>query len=194
MSKRATGWSVAVASALVLAPAAFAQKSQTQGTTQEKSAQSGQQKVAEACLKDLQAFSDRMNKDGYWLTGWGTRWGSGTATPPPGEKAQPRQSRSDDGNPPKQAELRAAADDDQMAPWGASRWGIESPRYQIGTLYRAANVLAHRGDQQACNAVLAELKDVYTGHVAALKKAGVEPGEITSWRQEQIADARPVTD
>ncbi|MGE0717596.1 MAG: PRC-barrel domain-containing protein [Alphaproteobacteria bacterium] len=133
--------------------------------------------VAQQCLDDLRALNQKAQRDGYWLSGWGTMWGTGTT---PAGRASPA-ARS----------TRTAADG--QAPWMGARWGMTSPRYQLRTLYGAANVLAHRGDQDGCRAVIAELRSLYDNYVVELKAAGVEPGEITSWRQEQILSAQPVT-
>jgi sporulation protein YlmC with PRC-barrel domain len=214
MTKKPLGYGVAFVTAAVLASGSWAQQSKPQTpkgqeTQQNKpldqKQQQGQQQgqgeqsqMAQKCVQDLRALSERMNKDGYWLTGWGTRWGSEAATrttPPPGTGQPPPAGTGQ--KPP----AGTAAPSGQTAPragtmgpdpWRDARWGVESPRYQISTLYRAANVLAYRGEQQACDGVMAELRDVYDDHVADLKQAGVKPGQITTWRQGQIAAAKPV--
>ncbi|ANW00895.1 hypothetical protein LMTR13_12645 [Bradyrhizobium icense] len=53
-------------------------------------------------------------------------------------------------------------------------------------------MLAHRGDQEGCARVVAELRDLYTNYVGELRQAGVDPGRVTSWRQERIVAAQPV--
>ena len=157
---------------------------------------SAQRQVAQQCMNDLQAFSRKMDADGFWLTGYGGRWGYGVArqpvaTPPPaaagGTAATGQATMS--GTPTGTA---AAID---RGPLGAAAgYGMTAPRYQIRTLYQASNVLAHRGDEQGCQAVMAELRDVYNQHIQTLRTAGVEPGQVTSWRQERIVAAKPVTD
>src|SRR4051812_21955205 len=85
------------------------------------------QAVAQQCLNDLSAFGERMDKDGFWLNGYGYRWAY--------------------GYPPT-----------VVTPWGAlPEFGVNSPRFQIQTLYSAASVLARRGNEQACQTVLTEL-------------------------------------
>lgn len=122
-----------------------------------------QSAVAQQCLNDLNAFGERMDKDGFWLSGYGYRWGYGV---PPGV----------------------------VTPWGAvAGFGINAPRFQIQALYSAASVLARRGNEQACQAVLAELGQVYGQRVAQLRQAGIEPGQVISWRQRLILAAQPVT-
>ena len=122
-----------------------------------------QQAVAQQCLNDLNAFSERMDKDAFWLNGYGYRWGYGV---PPGI----------------------------VTPWGAlTGFGINSPRFQIQTLYTAANMLARRGSEQPCQAVLAELGQIYGRRIAQLRQAGIEPGQVIAWRQRLILAAQPVT-
>jgi len=50
----------------------------------------------------------------------------------------------------------------------------------------AAIVLARRGNEQACQAVLAEVGQVYGQRVAQLRQARIEPGQVISWRQRLI--------
>ena len=104
-----------------------------------------------------------MNKDGFWLTGYGRRWGYGV---PPAI----------------------------VSPWGAViGFGRNAPRFQIQSLFVAASVLARRCNEQACQGVLAELGKVYGERVAQLGQAGIEPGQVISWRQRLILAAQPVT-
>jgi sporulation protein YlmC with PRC-barrel domain len=81
-------------------------------------------------------------------------------------------------------------------PWPAdpAGFGPRAPSYQIRTLSAAGNVLAHRGEEEACRAVLAELRTAYDEYVGYLQEAGLQPGEIATWRQEQMAAAQPVTE
>ncbi|MDQ2081093.1 PRC-barrel domain-containing protein [Xanthobacteraceae bacterium Astr-EGSB] len=136
---------------------------------------------ASQCRNDLLAVSRRMDKDGYWLTGWGSRWGYGVA---PADRRLPATAA--------RPSVDARAPGVSAAPWGRSQYGISAPRYQIRTLHSAAGVLAARGDEQGCQAVLSELRQVYDAYVADLRRMGVEPGEVANWRQERIAAAKPV--
>ncbi|WP_245261689.1 PRC-barrel domain-containing protein [Ancylobacter sp. FA202] len=168
--------------------------------------QQGQRQVARQCLDDLRAFNDQMNEDGFWLSGWG---GAGMQADLRGARtgaaadgyatSAPRAPAS--GNVPANQSPAARAPNTQdnavtqaRPPWGGSSWGIASPPYQIRTLYAAANVLGQRGDQQTCNDVLAEMKGVYGDYTGRLRQAGIEPGEVTSWRQQNLVGARPVTE
>jgi len=163
----------------------------------------GQQQVAEKCMRDLTAFSVLMNKEGYWLSGY--RQGFGWNTPgrvgmdgarttavpaktPAGTATMSGNSSggsaaSITGNPPGAA---------GTAPWGNMTWRT-APAQEIGTLYRAAAVLAHRGDEQTCQTVLGEVREVYGEYTGQLREAGVQPGQMVSYRQQQLAAAQPVT-
>lgn len=143
--------------------------------------------VAERCLQDIDSFAQEMRGDEFWLTGWGTRWGYGAGPAP----AQPPAAAAD--APP----ADATAEPPAAGPWGTAGMGVSgvhSPRYQIETLYSAAYVLAHKGEEDGCQYVLSELQATYSDYIARLQEAGVEPGAVTDWRQEQIALAEPVTE
>lgn len=163
------------AAALWLAPSgAFAQEGAQQ--------QDQQVQVAEQCLQRLQQATVRMQEDQFWLTGWGR--GYGTAQPMAGA--------------PDMAPVDGAAG---TAPLGAdpltgdprgTAEGIHSPREQVRALYFAAQVLAHRGEEEGCDYVAGQLETIYAGYVQQLEEAGVSPASITDWRQEQLALAQPI--
>ncbi|BBK35942.1 hypothetical protein STAQ_10200 [Allostella sp. ATCC 35155] len=179
--------------------AAAAQQSQQNAKQQTQQRNTGQ--VAQGCLNDLRAFNDRMRQDGFWLSGWGTYGNYVTgAMNRPGTTGAMNQPVTTAGRADSTA-TRAQRDDVNQrntammtgrSPWGNAGWGISSPPYQIRTLRAAANVLGHRGDQDGCRQVLAELREIYGGYADQLRQAGVEPGQITSWRRERIVSARPV--
>lgn len=204
------------ATALLLAAPALAQstKSQSQSATQATGSQpqgaKGQSpqgqtmqgaggEVARACLDELQQLAARMDDDGYWLTGWGSRWGYGIGPMGAPAAAGPRVSTApvtppaDSATDQRERAQMDVAPDNRLGPWGpGTRYGIMAPSYQIRTLYAAANVLAHRNDQDGCEAVTAELKQLYNGYVQELRTAGIEPGAVRDWRVQQILLARPV--
>lgn len=187
MHMRSVFYAAVAASALTLGlPAAVAQQT-TQGTGSDGQQQQQQQQNnrAEQCLNDLQALNERMQEDGFWITGWGSRWGYGTG---PGTA----QSMDGDAGTGGAAGTGAAPTAPGAGPWGTQRWGITSPRYQIQALQQATSVLGNRGNQEGCQAVLAELRQVYDGYVSELEEAGIDPREVTDWRQAQIASAKPV--
>lgn len=169
-----------MATAMLVAGAATAnaqtQQNQRQ-TPQQQQQQAAQPKerakaAAGQCLGDLAAFEKQLQQDSYWVTGWGTRW---------------------IGAFPSGAAPGAATGAIVAYPWGSrAPYGISSPRYQIRVLHSAANVLGHRGDQEACSKVVGELREIYGRHVEDLRRAGIKPGDVQSWRQERIVAARPV--
>lgn len=147
----------------------------TQNTSpQQQAAQpidSGKQNaVGQSCEKDLAKFDARMRQDDFWVAGWGSRYAAPMATP--------------------------AAANATAGPWGRNTalYGWDSPRYQVRALHAAATVLAHRGDETACSQVVAELSRLYEGYLADLRKAGVKPADIRTWRQDRLVAARPVQD
>lgn len=199
MATAATKLLTGLAAGALIAGAAQAQTAPQQGQQQQQAPQQAQQpdqqqpsspqqpqqqavtrprqELAQQCMRELQSLSARMEEDGYWIAGWGNRWG-GYPGPYRGDAATTG---------------AAGWRTDAAGPWGPqARFGINSPRYQIRILYSAANVLAHRGDREGCTRVVAELGDLYTNYVEELRQSGVEPGRVTSWRQERIVAAQPV--
>lgn len=153
---------------------------------------SGDMQVAEQCLQDLVAFNETMREDGYWISGWGSRWAYGPR--PIAPVATPPAVGNGDAAAATDGDTSASESMATVGPWAGPRWGMTSPRFQIGTLHTAANILAHRGDQDGCSATLAELKQIYDGYVGELQAAGVHPTNVTSWRQERIIAAKPISE
>jgi sporulation protein YlmC with PRC-barrel domain len=153
--------------------------------------QPGQQ-IVQQCLDQLEQFRLAAMQDGFWIGGWATRWGYGTAAaPPPGAPAP--------GIPPAGAQTGVP----QTGAWGvAGPWaaaglpavGILSPRHQMRTLYSATMVFAYRGEEEACQFSLAELQEIYDETMETFRETGLHPGEIVTWRQEQILASQDVTE
>lgn len=202
---------LAAAAAPLALGAATAQAQQQQVPLFDPPAQTqpiqAQTQAGQGCLADLQAFARRASEDGYWVTGWGVGWGGmgpavGTADPlATGTAVAPGATATGMAPPaaapaPMPAEgVRAGA---PHGPGGQPQMGTTavetSPRLQIRTLYGAANVLAQRGNEQGCRTVLQELVGIYDGFVQDLREAGIQPGEILTWRQEQLVAAVPVAE
>lgn len=155
------------------------------------------QDVAQQCLDDLAALGQRMDEDGYWLVGVRDRWGTAgwgdlaTGTGPayyPGVGLPPEGMAGD----PTTTGTAAAPDPTVAQPaWGL---GIRAPGVQIETLFRAAQILAIRGDQEGCDMVLAELRTLYEDYATRLEEAGVDPGQVATWRRDMLLTAQPVSE
>jgi sporulation protein YlmC with PRC-barrel domain len=192
---------IALTSGAVLAQTTQQPAGGTQGMASE-----AQPQVAEQCLADLEALGARMNEEGWWLTGY--RPGVGAvdpaAAPPAATAPAPTVSGADraarvGAGPEAQPGATSpgtapmAADDPMASPWADVGW-TASPRYEMRTLYSAANILGQRGNEEGCQAVLAELENTYGQYVVQLEELGVQPEEVAGWRGEQILAARPVTE
>lgn len=184
----------AIAAAWLLVPGiAMAQAQQPAQPAQQPAAQA---QPASQCTSDLQAFGRQMNEEGFWLTGArrGYGWfGYGTpyATPArPGVAA---------GAAPGMVSGTGATATGQSAtgggaatPFAGMDWRM-APTQALRTLYTAAHVLAQNGSEQTCQSVLREARDLYGAYTTQLRQAGVDPNEVRSWRQRQLALATPVT-
>jgi sporulation protein YlmC with PRC-barrel domain len=167
--------STAIAAAMIAmgATSALAQDQQENG-----------QQTADACFTQMNQFAERMNADQFWISGWGT---SGYGSPPAPQSTQAPDVVTDPtGTDPAAPNTGMAAD-----PRGEIA-GIEAPRNQIRALHGAARVLAHRGDDDGCEYVVAKMNEVYDDYSQQLQSAGVDPAEVTGWRQEQLAMAEPL--
>lgn len=171
---------ITVASILALSVPAQAQE--TQNANEPVTAENSQ------CLHDMQQLAQRMEDEGYWLAGYpGARTGGyGTRYPygPTGGAVAPSAT----------ADADTATDpavDQPVAPWADVGWR-ERPQYEIGTLFRAANVLASNGNEQACQAVVQATEERYAELVGELRELGVDPEQVSAWRQSEIAAAEPV--
>ncbi len=147
------------------------------------SGQTDQPQVAEACVQDMNAFAQRMNEDQFWLSGWG----GGYATAMPATTAAPAGGTTGAGGTAVASDPAGVAVDPR-----AQVEGIVSPRYQVRTLYGAAQVLAQRGDQEGCEFLVARMNEIYDDYSQTLQDAGVDPASVTTWRQEQLALAEPL--
>lgn len=127
---------------------------------------------AELCLSDIRAFSEQMQKDGYWLggsaygygyplDGYGYGYGYPMGGYPPGNTNLYQNARSG---------------------------------YEVRNLMTSANILGQDGQQQTCEAVLATTRDLYKRYAADLHSRGVSMSGGQDWRRQQIAAALPITD
>jgi len=140
-------------------------------------------KSAQKCSSDLQAFGIQMQKDGYWLQsdyGYGYPiYGYGFGY---GIYGYGHGHGHDEHGPAGTI----------AAPEAASYWGAR-PGYEVRTLIASATILAQRGQQQACEALLTATRDIYKGYATDMRKGGMAMVDMPGWRREQIAAAQPVT-
>ena len=71
-------------------------------------------------------------------------------------------------------------------------YGAYGPRREMNALLMAADVLARNGREDACQMILAELRDLQEQRMANLEEAGIPPEEVQTWRQERLVTAQPV--
>lgn len=137
-------------------------------------------KPAQKCLRDLQAFGARMQKDGYWFRGSGGGYGY----PEYGYSAGEPNSL-----PPVGVNGAAGA----RVPAVASNYEGVRPGYEIRTLIASANILARRGQQQACESLLSTTRGIYSEYAADLHNNTTQKADLSGWRRQQIAAAQPVS-
>ena len=144
--------------------------------------------VAEQCLQDLQALSQQMAEEGYWFSGYRQGWGwrGGMA----GDPMAPAPAAGVAPADPTMADP-AAQPGTGVGPWGETGWRV-SPGHEIHTLQSAAAVLARQGDEEGCQYLLGRVEQTYANYAGQLREAGVEPGQVSVWREEQIAASVPV--
>lgn len=129
-------------------------------------------KPSRQCLTDLSAFQVQMQKDGYWRGGSGYGYG------------YPMHGYAYDQAIPLTAITGAAV--------GASYWRAR-PGYEIRTLLASAQILAQRGEQQPCEALLSATRDIYGRYASEMRSGNWPKANAEGWRHDQLAAALPVT-
>ena len=151
---------------LAAQPAATATESQTSANENKGAAV----KPAAKCFSDLRAFGDQMSKEGYWVGGSGYGYGYPMAEFGSGPPLGVGSTQEGSG----------------------SAYQNARPGYELRTLLSAAGILARQGQQQPCEDVLAESREIYKTYVAELHGTKAPTADLQSWRQQQIAAAQPV--
>jgi sporulation protein YlmC with PRC-barrel domain len=65
--------------------------------------------------------------------------------------------------------------------------------YDVRTLIAAANILALRGQQAACEALLTATGGIYQDYLIDLRNAQIAKADVPAWRSHLIAGAIPVS-
>lgn len=127
---------------------------------------------AKQCLTDLSALQSQMRKDGYWRGTSAYDYGY----PMYGYEYDRGMGSSDVGS--------------DYASGDAAYWHAR-PGYEVHTLLAAAQILAQRGRQASCEAMLGETREIYSRYVGEMR-SGHSPRNDASNRQAQLATAQPV--
>lgn len=140
---------------------------------------------AEKCMGDLRSFDGQMQKDGYWLS----ESGSGYGYPMYGYAGE-RGMRPEGG--------KAAASTTEKADASIAKAGTDyrraRPGFEVRNLIMSANILARNGQQTACENLLSATRTIYKGYTEDLRNGKVPRADVTDWKRQQIAAAKPVTD
>ena len=137
-----------------------------------------------ACMEELRTFSERMQKEGYWLSGsdlgygypmygYGTGYGYGYGYETGG------------GYGGLGTTTAGAAMD-------GGGFSSARPGYEIRMLVGSASILAERGEGNACREVLVAARNVYGPYAADLRDGKMPRADLQGWRRQQLASAKPV--
>ena len=164
----ATCFYVTMTGSLLAAPTANAEATATPATGTDAALA----KSADACRSDLKNFSQQMAKGGYWVADDGDSLGY-----PVGAAGEGM-----DGRATSESGVQARG----------SGYFSGRPGYEVRVLMASANILARHGQQEPCEGVLTETRELYKSYLLDLQRAGVTPVDLPGWRQRQIAAAVPV--
>lgn len=130
-------------------------------------------KPAQQCLTDLSAFQSQMQKDGYWrgVSNYGYGY--------------PMNGYGYD------SDIASPAMGSDIAPSAAAYWRAR-PGYEVRTLLAATHILAQRGQQATCEALLGETRQIYSRYADELHKGNAPKDDPASYRRALLAAAKPV--
>ena len=129
------------------------------------------EKPAAKCLNDLRSFDSLLQKDGYWLHGSGYGYD------------YPMDAHGVGGPGTRLSGSSTEAD---------AYWHVR-PGYEVRTLMAAANILARRGQQQSCEALLSTTRDIYHGYAAKQRDITAPPADKLSRQSERTTNAQSVS-
>ena len=130
----------------------------------------GTPQSAQKCMNDLRVLDDQMQVAGHWVHGTGYGYGYPAYTYGYGDH-------------------RVATDRSNSGASGHSR---ARPGYEIRTMIAAATILAERGQQQGCDALLTATREMYKGYAADQRDRMAPKLDSGAWRRNQISTALPV--
>lgn len=133
--------------------------------------------AARKCLSDVHAFEKQMQKEGYWVQGSDLGYGYGYPMDGYGY---------DQPLPPVGMGVAGSS--------GAMGYRSARPGYEIRTLVASATILAQRGQQQTCEALLSATHDIYVRHSGELRRGDGARVDGAQFRRERLAEAKPVAD
>lgn len=141
-------------------------------------------KSTQKCRNDLSVFDAQMQKDGYWLRGAGYGYGYPMMGGYGRGYGYSGAYNYDESKPAPMGSEKSLA---------ATGYWRARPGYEVRTLLASAKILAERGQQQACEALLSATRDVYSGYASDMRKGDVPRTDVSRWRSEQLAAAKPVS-
>lgn len=129
---------------------------------------------AQKCASDLRSFDTAMQKDGNWMHGSGYGYGYPLYGYGYGFGYPEYGSLVGQGHSVVNYHARAR------------------PGYEIRTLIASATILAQRGNQSGCDALLTTAREIYKGYAADMGDPKSPRPDGVAWRTKQIAAAQPV--
>jgi sporulation protein YlmC with PRC-barrel domain len=135
--------------------------------------------TAQQCLTDLSAFHGQMEKDGYWRGGSGYGYGYPLIGYGYGYGYE--------------GGMGSPTLDSANAPRSSAYWSAR-PGYEVRTLLASAQILAQRGQQASCEALLGETREIYDRYATEMRSNNMPRYEGSRFRRAQLATAQPVAD
>ena len=130
----------------------------------------GAPQSAQRCMNDLRVLDEQMQVAGNWVHGTGYGYGYPAYGYGYGDH-------------------RVATDHSNARAGGHSR---ARPGYEIRTMIAAATILAQRGQQQECDALLTTTREMYRGYAADQRDRMAPKLDSGAWRRNEISTAVPV--